>query len=90
MAQSASSVEVQASPASNQTGYRSFRLGSFAFSRDEYFVHIAWQANGQKLSHTISADAFQETLFEQEETEGSLLCGLCGLLFFRSAIGEGA
>jgi len=58
MVQAASSVEVQASPASNQTGYRSFRFGSFAFSRDEYFVHIAWQANGQKLSHTISADAF--------------------------------
>ena len=58
MVQAASSVDVKASPASNQTGYRSFQLGSFAFSRDEYFVHISWQANGQKLSHTISADAF--------------------------------
>jgi len=58
MVQAASSVDVKASPASNQTGYRSFQLGSFGFSRDEYFVHIGWQANGQKLSHTISADAF--------------------------------
>jgi hypothetical protein len=54
----ATPLEVQASPASNQTGYRSFQLGSFSFSRDEYFAHIRWQANGQKLSHTMSADAF--------------------------------
>jgi hypothetical protein len=58
MIQKATSVEVQASPASNRTGYRSFMLGSFEFSRDEYFAHIRWEANGQKLSHTMSADAF--------------------------------
>jgi hypothetical protein len=51
-------IEVKASAASNQTGYRSFQLGSFNFSRDEYFVRVAWPAKGQKLSHTMSADAF--------------------------------
>src|SRR5580658_7019886 len=49
---------VQASAASNRTGYRSFQLGSFHFSRDEYFVRVNWSANGQVLSHTLSADAF--------------------------------
>ena len=50
--------EVKASPASNLTGYRSFQLGSFSFSRDEYFARVSWHAGGQKLSHTMSADAF--------------------------------
>jgi len=49
---------VQASAANNRSGYRSFTLGNFQFSRDEYFVHIHWPAKGQTLSHTISADAF--------------------------------
>ena len=49
---------MNASPASNQTGYRSFQLGSFSFSRDEYFARLSWQVNGRKLSHTLSADAF--------------------------------
>ena len=54
----ASEVEVSASPVSNETGYRSFELGEFGFARDEYFVYINWTAKGQKLSHTMSADAF--------------------------------
>jgi hypothetical protein len=58
MNQTVGALEVKASPASNQTGYRSFQLGSFLFSRDEYFARVSWQANGQKLSHTMSADAF--------------------------------
>ena len=49
---------VKASPASNLTGYRSFSLGSFTFSRDEYFVRLTWPAKGQQMSHTMSADAF--------------------------------
>ena len=51
-------LEVVASPASNETGYRSFQLGSFSLSRDEYFVRVGWEANGQQLSHKMSADAF--------------------------------
>lgn len=55
----ATRFEVKASPASNQNGYRSFQLGSFNFSRDEYFAYIKWKAkNGQEISHTMSADAF--------------------------------
>jgi hypothetical protein len=49
---------VKASAASNRTGYRSFTLGSFNFSRDEYFVHVTWPAKGQTMTHTVSADAF--------------------------------
>jgi len=49
---------VQASPPSNETGYRSFQLGGFAFTRDEYFARVSWTAKGQPLSHTMSADAF--------------------------------
>jgi hypothetical protein len=58
MSQTINALEVKASPASNQTGYRSFELGSFSFSRDEYFAKVSWEAAGQKLSHTMSADAF--------------------------------
>jgi hypothetical protein len=53
-----SELDVAASPASNETGYRSFQLGGFSFSRDEYFVRVGWEANGQQLSHKMSADAF--------------------------------
>jgi preprotein translocase subunit SecE len=45
---------VQASAANNRTGYRSFTLGSFQFSRDEYFVHVSWPAKDRTMSHTIS------------------------------------
>lgn len=44
--------------ASNQTGYKSFTLGSFSFSRDEYFVYITWQSKHGPLTHYMSADAF--------------------------------
>src|SRR5437899_154345 len=53
-----SEPSVKASAASNRTGYRSFTLGSFNFSRDEYFVQISWPAKGQTITHTVSADAF--------------------------------
>jgi hypothetical protein len=36
----AAAVDVQASEASAQTGYRSFTLGGFTFSRDEYFARV--------------------------------------------------
>ncbi len=52
---------VQAS-APNEAGYRSFRLGSFTFSRDEYFAHVEWISKGTKLSHTMSADVFLRAL----------------------------
>lgn len=50
------------SSAPNEAGYRSFRLGNFTFSRDEYFAHIEWIAKGAKLSHTMSADVFLRAL----------------------------
>jgi hypothetical protein len=33
-------------------------LGSFAFSRDAYFVTIKWPAKGETRSHQMPADAF--------------------------------
>ena len=38
----------------NQHGYRTFALGKFTFSRDQYFVHVRWP-NG---THMLAADAF--------------------------------
>lgn len=43
-------------------GYRSFELGEFKFSRDEYFATISWPAKDGRLSHTIPADAFLRAL----------------------------
>jgi hypothetical protein len=57
----AAAQEVRAS-APNAAGYRSFVLGRFTFSRDEYFAHIEWIANGKKLSHTVPADEFLRAL----------------------------
>jgi hypothetical protein len=40
-------------------GYKSFKLGSFSFERDEYFVHIRWtNRRGKPMSHTMDAGAF--------------------------------
>ena len=44
------------------TGYQSFELGRFSFSRDEYFVTISWPAREAQLSHTIPIDAFLRAL----------------------------
>ena len=49
---------VRASAADAVTGYRTFTLGSFNFSRDEYFVKITWPAKGEIRTHAMSADAF--------------------------------
>lgn len=51
---------VLASAPNNETGYREFELGSFKFTRDEYFTYIRWPApvDGKVMTHVISADAF--------------------------------
>src|SRR5919197_1005492 len=50
-------VQVQASEP-NEHGYRSFLLGEFTFSRDEYFAYITWPTG----SHVMSVDAFLRAL----------------------------
>lgn len=45
-------------PVDNQTGYRSFQAGSFAFKRDEYFARISWPGG----SHTMAIDVFLRAL----------------------------
>ncbi len=42
----------------NDHGYRQFSLGSYSFTRDEYFAHISWPGG----SHTISVDRFLRAL----------------------------
>jgi hypothetical protein len=53
----AETAGVQASEP-NQYGYRSFKLGEFTFSRDEYFVYIEWPTG----RHVMSADAYLRAL----------------------------
>jgi hypothetical protein len=44
-------------------GYKSFTLGSFNFSRDEYFAHIRWTTrDGRPLSHTMDAGSYLRAL----------------------------
>jgi hypothetical protein len=50
-------LDVEASEP-GELGYRSFRLGEFAFSRDEYFVSLTWPTG----RHVMSADAFLRAL----------------------------
>ncbi|MFN7148468.1 MAG: hydroxyquinol 1,2-dioxygenase [Microthrixaceae bacterium] len=42
----------------NADGYKSFSLGEFTFSRDEFFVYINWPTG----NHMMSADAFLRAL----------------------------
>lgn len=42
----------------NQHGYRTFTLGQFSFSRDEYFAYITWPTG----RHMASVDAFLRAL----------------------------
>jgi Hydroquinone 1,2-dioxygenase large subunit N-terminal len=44
--------------APGQHGYRSFSLGEFTFSRDEYFIHVKWPTG----RHVLSAEAFLRAL----------------------------
>jgi len=48
----------EVSPADNITGYKSFKAGSFTFTRDEYFAHITWP-NGR---HDMQIDVFLRAL----------------------------
>ena len=50
-------VDVQAS-GPNAEGFRTYRLGGFGFSRDEFFVYVKWPTG----SHTMSADIFLRAL----------------------------
>jgi len=56
----AKATTVTASAPSSVNGYREFELGSFKFSRDEYFVQLRWPApaTGNLMTHVMSADAF--------------------------------
>jgi hypothetical protein len=42
----------------NEYGYRSFTIGSFTFSRNEFFANITWPTG----SHVMSVDAFLRAL----------------------------
>jgi hypothetical protein len=42
----------------SDSGYLSFKLGEFSFSRDDYFVHLAWPRG----SHMLPADRFLRAL----------------------------
>ncbi len=42
----------------NQYGYKSFELGEFTFSRDEYFAYVKWPTG----DHVMSVDAFLRAL----------------------------
>jgi hypothetical protein len=50
-------VQVDASDP-NEHGYRTYRLGEFEFSRNEYFVYVRWPTG----AHVISAEAFLKAL----------------------------
>src|ERR1700744_6427492 len=49
---------VRASQPDAVTGYRTFQLGHFEFTRDAYFVTVKWPAKGTLHSHQMHADAF--------------------------------
>lgn len=51
---SSARTDVSAMPASNQTGYRAFKAGSFNFVRDEYFARLSWPGG----THIIPIDVF--------------------------------
>jgi hypothetical protein len=55
--ETAPEVQVDASEP-NEHGYRTFRLGEFEFSRNEYFAYVRWPTG----SHVASADAFLKAL----------------------------
>ena len=47
----------------NAHGYQDFRLGSFTFSRDEYFAHVRWTTrDGRPLSHTMDVGNYLRAL----------------------------
>ena len=50
----AQTTRIAATGTNPDTGYTSYRLGGFEFTRDEYFAHIEWP----KGSHIIEIDRF--------------------------------
>jgi Hydroquinone 1,2-dioxygenase large subunit N-terminal len=42
----------------NQSGYKSFTIGGFGFSRDEFFARVSWPTG----NHVMSVDAFLRAL----------------------------
>ena len=44
--------------APNAQGYKSFNIGAFTFSRDEYFATISWPTG----THQIAIDVFLRAL----------------------------
>ena len=58
MSETISAVPEVGSVEPNQHGYRTFSLGEFGFSRDEYFAHVAWP----KGTHMLPVDAFLRAL----------------------------
>lgn len=52
------STDTEVLAASNETGYRSFRAGTFTFVRDEYFARLSWPGG----SHIMPIDAFLRAL----------------------------
>ncbi|APR35106.1 hydroxyquinol 1,2-dioxygenase [Paraburkholderia sp. SOS3] len=51
-------VDVVSSEPDPSTGYRTFTLGDFEFSRDAYFATIGWHANGARRTHQMRVDDF--------------------------------
>ena len=47
-------TKIAATGTNPDTGYTSYRLGGFEFTRDEYFAHVSWP----KGSHIIEIDRF--------------------------------
>src|SRR5258708_34456487 len=58
MDQSAGFQSVTASYTDKTSGYRTFTLGDFEFSRDAYFVTVKWPSKGENRSHQMHADDF--------------------------------
>ncbi len=52
------STDTEIFAASNETGYRSFRAGTFSFVRDEYFARLTWPGG----SHIMPIDVFLRAL----------------------------
>lgn len=52
------SIDTEILAISNETGYRSFRAGTFTFVRDAYFARLSWPGG----SHLMPIDAFLRAL----------------------------
>ena len=59
-------TKVQKTGTDPETGYSSFRLGSFEFRRDEYFAHVTWPRG----SHIIEIDRFLRARYDDSYAPG--------------------